>query len=440
MRKQQIQQELSSILYRLNGYIAHKQQKSLSVLSRLNKDIFKSVSKEQIIFTLLRESVLENKDITQCFREHKEYGKSIKISDYVDRQTAGIEVGNADSLVDKAEDYYTALRLHELFSSSSQEIDPNVIDKFIPDFQSKYLEITGVKERESTEITDIMQEYEATQLEYAEKTENGKKLLGHSSGFAKIDTIIDGLRSQHIWVIGGYTSSGKTFFSLNLLNSLIEQKVPTAFFSLEMSKIDVISRLLGLNARVNGIKILKGSLPEEEYKLATQAKNKLLNAPITIHTTTRTLSELKMSIIEQKLRNKVEVVFIDYVQLVNVEGASGDYEAMKRTALDLQNLAKEQNITIVLLSQLSNESVRNKKSNIMGFKGAQDIAASADFAVELWVEDEKKKDELIKLGEPLPIKCHVKKNRHGGTGVIYFKFEGFCGRFTQDYERTAKEK
>lgn len=395
------------------------ERRSIDLLSHLDPSLFVYNKKA---FLTAKKAIEENLDMMQTFID-----AGFKPTDYVDLM-ADSPVSVRVSLADRLHKVKASIDLKSLLQRSLERIQPKDFDDFIVDFQRQYIEITGIREKESVDIAQVIEQYEKQQEIYSEQIRQGAKIIGHSCGIDKLDNVIDGLRPEHLWVIGAFTGVGKTFFALNILNTLIENKVPTAFYSLEMSKNDIVSRLLGLQTSQHGIKIMKGSV--DDFKSVQEAKDRLKTAPLTVHSTTRTLDQLRLSILEQKLKNKVEVVFVDFAQLVVILEANNLFQSMSTFAHAIQDLAKEQKITIVLLSQLSNEAHKSNDSQAMGYKGAQDLEAAADLGIILKLEDPESRDEFINRGVPLPVKCQIKKNRHGAPGTIQMEFDTTCGRFS----------
>jgi hypothetical protein len=285
-------------------------------------------------------------------------------------------------------------------------------------------------EGEDVTISGVTKEYEAEALLFAEKILEGKEIIGHSMGYAKLDELADGLR-DHLWVIGAYTSAGKTFFSLNIVANLLKQGIPVAFYSLEMSKVDVYGRILGILSGVNSRKMIRGSLSTEELEKVKQAKELVTKSGLRIHGAKEQYDDIVMSMGMEKLTGKAEVFVIDYAQLVR-SGDLRDYEALSRLSKGLQTFCRQKKAPVILLSQVSNEHAKSPESGIIGFKGAGEMAASADLAIEMIGTDDKEtKERKIVHGEPLNVKLCIKKNRHGRIRNIEMEFNPTNGQFTE---------
>jgi replicative DNA helicase len=294
--------------------------------------------------------------------------------------------------------------------------------------------VLGVKisdNKESTDISQVMSEFDKTQEEFKNKQFGINKLIGISSGYGKIDGAIDGLRPGHFWSIAAYTSAGKTSFLLNIINNLIDN-YPVSFFSLEMSKIDIISRLLGIQTGIGITKIMRHEFEEQiNVDEFTKSRDRLINSKLKIYSKTNTLDGIIISMTKDMLRNNTKVFCIDYIQLVRTR-SKNEYEQITEAAQRLQTFARETGCTIIVLSQVSNEHARDPNQEVHGTKGGGSLPASVDLAIELFNEDKKEdRDDKVYSGQPLSVKAIIKKNRHGRCGYVKLDFTPWNGQFKE---------
>jgi len=309
--------------------------------------------------------------------------------------------------------------------------DTSDTNKTIEEATSKLLNMGIDTSREDTDIGAIMSEFDNTQEEFKKKQFSEGKLIGIPCGISKIDTAIDGLRPGHFWSIAGYTSSGKTQLLLNVLNSLISNH-PVTFFSLEMSKADIISRLLGIQTGLGMTKIMRHEFDNErDVKLFTDARERLVNSKLKIYSKTNTLDGVILAMTRDILRNKTKVFAIDYIQLVRSKGKS-EYEQITEASQRLQTFARETGCSIIVLSQVSNEHAKDQNQEVHGTKGGGSLPASVDLAIELFNEDKKEeRDQKAASGEALAVKAIIKKNRHGRCGYVKLDFTPWNGQFKE---------
>jgi replicative DNA helicase len=286
------------------------------------------------------------------------------------------------------------------------------IDTVLSEAQSNIIKINNFSQIDDG-VSSIINDLERVQDEYVDKYKKGQKYLGVSCGIEKIDQSIDGLRPGHIWVVGAWTSTGKSQFVLNIVNSVLEQKVPVSIISLEMSRVDTLARLIGIKKKISSMAVLKGKNDLQIQYEIEEAKDFFKNAPLQIHTTYFDLEKIKMLIRTDVYTKKVKFVVVDYVQNIISEKGSRGYDLMTQAATDLQSLARELGVTIYLVSQISNESEKGNSAGA-GFKGTGALEAVADLAIKL--ERDRKKEGP--MDQYVPLKIKIVKNRHGFTGII----------------------
>lgn len=322
--------------------------------------------------------------------------------------------------------------VRQILSNGATSLTEETLDEVVPDMQQALVAAVSETSTENTEIATIIKEFRDYQDVYEQKRVNGGSLLGLSTGFSKLDEVIDGLRPGHLWVLGGYTNLGKTYASLNIMSNLIKKGHRTVFYSLEMSRVDILARVLGILCKDNGNGIAKGLGDKAKVDAALALVEK---SNTSIHSTKSELSQILMSMYEETLKDKPSVFVLDFLQLVTVKGTKSEYEGTTKAILELQKAAQQFGVPIIVLSQVSNESAKQGDQQVMGFKGSGAIAAAADLAIELVSGEENVIELRRKMNEGLPviIKWHIKKNRHGRVGSMEMQFTGKHGIF-EDYE------
>lgn len=322
----------------------------------------------------------------------------------------------------------TTKKVKDILQKSAASITEKNLDTDISKIQQNLSRVIAKTSSEHSGIDAILKEFDEYQALYEEKRKQGLDLLGNSTGFSKLDSVIDGLRDGHLWVLGGYTNLGKTYASLNILTHLLQKGHRTVFYSLEMSRVDILARVLGIMTKQNGNEIAKGLV---DKKIVDTALKVVQKSKFSIHSNKTEIGEILLSMYEESLKDKPSLFVVDFLQLVTVSGAKSEYETTTQAILELQQAAKEFNIPIIVLSQVSNESVKGGNEQLMGFKGSGAIAAAADLAIELVSAEENVatlKEKMFK-GEPVLINWMIKKNRHGRVGTIEMEFTGKHGIF-----------
>lgn len=281
--------------------------------------------------------------------------------------------------------------------------------------------------RETSAIKDLIEDFQKEREEYLKKPAGS--IIGISTGYEKLDNIIDGLRPEHLWVIGGYTNMGKTFATLNIVANLIAQKKRVVIYSLEMSKNDVISRLLGIMTEQNGLAIMKGTQKNPIEK----AVQSLVDSHLSIITNKSEVSDITFSMFEENIKSPVDLFVVDFIQLVTLKNSKSEYETTTESILKMQQTAKKLKKPIMVVSQISNDGAKNQSDVVMSFKGSGAIAAAADLAIEIVHDEEDARvfKEKIQAGEKVSMKWRVMKNRHGRVGYQEMEFMGQTGIFTE---------
>ncbi|MBQ9361905.1 MAG: replicative DNA helicase, partial [Bacteroidaceae bacterium] len=217
--------------------------------------------------------------------------------------------------------------------------------------------------KDFTQIDPVIKEaYEL--LKKAAAREDG--LSGLSSGFDKLDKITSGWQNSDLIIIAARPAMGKTAFVLSMAkNMAVDQKIPVAMFSLEMSNVQLVNRLIVNVCEITGEKIKSGQLAPYEWEQLDTKITELLHAPFYIDDTP-SLSVFELRTKARRLVRDygVKVIIIDYLQLMNASGMyyNSRQEEVSTISRSLKGLAKELNIPIIALSQL-NRSVEQRVGN-----------------------------------------------------------------------------
>lgn len=361
-----------------------------------------SLTKEKIELSLLAEISSSYAISTNVKHYAEEIAKYKTLRDV-------IEIGHKIVDVGFKEDY-------ENIPVVLSELQKNLVDKKV----------------KQSNIIETFNDFDKRTEEYQEKKRNGIDLIGLSCGYSKIDKVIDGLRKGHFWVIGGYSNLGKTTLSLNIVADLIKQGKRVVYYSLEMTDVDTVSRLLGVMCKENGISIIKGySKNQEEVNIQRQ---KIINSNFLVKTGVSELSEILMSMYEENIKNPVDLFIVDYIQNMKVKGARSEYETITTSSVELQLNAQRLGIPTIALSQISNEGAKGSEMQLVAsFKGSGAINASADLAMEIKIGEKNNEEriEKIRRGEKVNMKLVISKNRHGSVGYLDLLFDGGTGIFEQ---------
>ena len=190
-------------------------------------------------------------------------------------------------------------------------------------------------------------------------------LIGLSTGFERLDEVLGGLVEGTLVTIGGRTGMGKTAFAFNLLRNLaIEKNIPSLYISLESTEQLCTNILIACTLNIKYRGLLSGQLVAEEWEKMDKGLPRIANAPVYLDTkSTYTIDDICKTVEEAVQEHQVKVVFIDYLQLIFAKTGFTEnrYLELNYITRKLKALAKEFNITIVLLSQLNRNAEGEKR-------------------------------------------------------------------------------
>jgi len=356
-------------------------------------------SKHQKNFESLRKAYMQCGDIDLTVVE--------TILEYTDFQEY-VSALFADQQIETLRDYSKKRQIMKLIDSMNLHLSKKDANWILTESSKALSKIKSSSESYTPEVKIIG----GKAIEQWE-TQKGKELLGLKSGM-KFDEIIYGYRPSHYWVIGAYTSYGKTTLACYLLAKLIKEYPlkPFAFFSVEMSQIEIFEKV-ATQYIGKGMWEIRNNYGEYKTQL-----DSIRNSELHIFDNKRTVEEIRLELQILKIKDKLpEVVFVDFIQNMWANYGS-EYERITSITMDLQGLAKEFNICVVALSQINNEGAKTS-SEVIPFKGSGAIAHSADMAVQIL---RKKEDELKQDLETIDLEIRVIKNRHGKTKRFYLDF------------------
>ena len=265
-------------------------------------------------------------------------------------------------------------------------------------------------------------------------------VTGVPTGFDDLDDLTGGLQHSDLIIIAGRPSMGKSSFALSMaMHAAMEERIPTAIFSLEMSMSHVVQRMLCAEARVEAYRLRTGRLGDADWPKLTTAAGRLSEAPLYIDDTpTMTVLELRAKARRVKAEHGVGLMVIDYLQLLK---GGGRYESrqqeMTEICRSLKSLSKELEIPIVALSQLSRavEAREDKRPQLADLRESGAIEQDADLVAFIYRPGYYKALKSPAEKENYEAEIIVAKQRNGPTGSIPLTFRREYMRF-EDAELT----
>ena len=252
---------------------------------------------------------------------------------------------------------------------------------------------------------------------------NKVELRGVPTGFADLDFLLGGLQKSDLVILAARPSMGKTSLALNIaLNAAIKYKIPVGIFSLEMSKDQLVDRLLSSTAGVDAWKIRTGNLYEEDFAKIGEAMSVLSEAPIFIDDSANTsIMEMRAKARRLKAEHGLGLIVLDYLQLMGGGGYTDNrVQEISEISRSLKGLAREMNVPILALSQLSRavEARPDKRPLLSDLRESGSIEQDADVVMFIYREDYYNRDaENKNIADIL-----IRKHRNGPTGSVSFYF------------------
>ncbi len=265
----------------------------------------------------------------------------------------------------------------------------------------------------------------------------GKTVTGVASGFNDLDEMTSGFQPADLVIVAARPSMGKTAFTLNVAQyAAIEHNVPVAFFSLEMSKESLVQRMLTSEARIDAQRLRKGMLRDDDFPRLARAAGILSSAPVWIDDTPGiTLLEMRSKARRLKADAGVGMVIVDYLQLMQGPARSESrQQEVSQISRGLKALAKELNVPVIALSQLSRAPEQrtgdNKRPQLSDLRESGAIEQDADLIMFLY-RQEFYDGPADKDGNSLEGKAEVivGKQRNGPTGIVNLFFHKQYTRF-----------
>ena len=279
-----------------------------------------------------------------------------------------------------------------------------------------------------------------------ERAKNKGQLTGVPTGFYDLDTYTNGLQKSDLIILAARPAMGKTAFALNIAqNVALRAKVPVAIFSLEMSKDQLAQRLMCSEAEVDTQKLKTGNMQTKDWeKLATASAN-LSDSKIYIDDTAGcTITDLRAKCRRLAMAEKdLGLIIIDYLQLIDT-GKEDRTQAISGISRGLKILAKELNVPIIALSQLSRavESRNEKRPMLSDLRESGSIEQDADIVMFIYRDEYYKnanddEDEAEKAANKGEAEIIIAKHRNGPVGTVKLLFQGSITKFKNPIKTDA---
>lgn len=400
------------------------------------------VALHKIIFATMQEMInfgaaIDFVTLLEKLKQNKAFDEATGKTYLMDLVNNCPSISNAEAYARVIADKYNIRRLitaaREIIDDASAgEEEPSVL---IDSAEQKIFEIRRGNEKSGLENIKsvVLQTFDRLDSLNKETDDSMKPI---PSGIGDLDRVITGLNRSDLILLAARPGMGKTSFALNIARyAACTAKKTVAFFSLEMSKEQLASRLLSTEALISGTKLRTGKLSEEEWSRLIPASDVLSNSELYLDDTPGiTITEMKSRL--RRLHN-LDLVVIDYLQLM-ASGRRIDNRVQEISEItrNLKILAKEMNVPVITLSQLSRASEKrdDHRPQLSDLRDSGSIEQDADIVLFLYREgyyaDKSADGAAAQNSDMNSGECIVAKNRHGEARSVKLHWQGEFMRFT----------
>ncbi len=348
-------------------------------------------------------------------------GGQSKLVDLVDRTVSAVNIDRyAQLVVDKylrRKLIGVGQQISQLGHETAKDLE-NVLD----DAEQKVFSITQVRPNQGLVSTaDIL----TKTFSEIEQRSIGMAVPGLACGFYDLDAMTQGFQRSDLVIVAGRPSMGKTAFSLGLASNIaIQHKLPVAIFSLEMSKEQIIQRLLSKESRIESNRLRSGRISHKEWEPLGHAISRLSEIQVFVDDTPNiSLNEMRSRSrrLQAEQGGVLGLILIDYLQLMEGSGSENRVQELARITRSLKALARELNVPIIALSQLSRsvEARADKRPMMSDLRESGSIEQDADLIMMLYRDDYYNPDSPDRgIAE-----VNIVKHRNGPTGCVKLLFE-----------------
>ncbi len=251
-----------------------------------------------------------------------------------------------------------------------------------------------------------------------ELQKRGSGLRGLPTGFRQLDSMLAGMQGSNLLILAARPGLGKTAFCLNIARHVaVEEKLPTCIFSLEMSKEELVDRLLVRQGLIDAWKLKTGQLSDDDFTSLSEAMGVLAEAPLYIDDTPGlSVTELRTKARRLQSDKGIKFIIVDYLQLMRGQSRDNRVQEVSEISQGLKNLARELKIPILAAAQLNRQmETRGGKPRLSDLRESGSIEQDSDVVMFLSRED----DEIKEV-----VTCSIEKHRNGPTGQFDLYFNG----------------
>ena len=298
-------------------------------------------------------------------------------------------------------------------------------DEFLDEVERK---IFAISQESTTSHFSHIKEDLKDAYERIEKLHQGeRKLRGVSTGFEELDNLLSGFQKSDLIVLGARPSFGKTALALDIVRNIAtKENLPVGFFSLEMSREQIVDRLIAAEAQVALWKLRTGRLTDDiEFEMIQEALDRLSKAPLFIDDTpSPNILEMRSMARRLQIEHGLSLLVIDYLQLIQPRTVSQNMvQQVTEISRGLKSLARELNTPILAVSQLSRavEQREMKIPRLSDLRESGSIEQEADLVLFIYRKDRDRLD--VPFEEQNMAEILISKHRNGPLGAVKLRFD-----------------
>lgn len=336
-------------------------------------------------------------------------------------------------------EYAIRRKLIEVFAKIENDVYEDSIDVFelLAETDKQLFEVTNSNSKKNYESMKTLMQKAFSSLEERRNKTDG--LTGIPSGFTALDRVTSGWQKSDLIIMAARPGMGKTSMVVSALrNAAVDFNVPVVIFSLEMSAVQLVNRLISSEASIESDKIKKGQLSPEEWSRLVEKTGDLNTAPIFIDDTPAlSILELRAKCKRLKQQQDIQMVIVDYLQLMTGSGSNNGGNREQEIASisrGLKNLAKELEVPVIALSQLSRAVETrggDKRPQLSDLRESGSIEQDADMVAFLYrpeyygIMEDEYGVSTINRAEVI-----IAKHRNGTLDIVPLQFTGAYTRFS----------
>ena len=363
------------------------------------------------IIKAINELRAEKKEISMLSIKSKIKANGSQVLEYISSLGDFVRTSSAENVYGELISLSKKRKIFDLLQGKVSEIaDAENIDVLAENIIKQINSIEQLNEKEQTFSEQVLNTVSALEDNY-----NNKNDYSLYTGLMDLDNKICGLHNQELTIIGARPGVGKTTFALQIATKIAEKGKNVTIISLEMSDIQIIQKILATKTKVNSYKMRMGTIEDDDWEKIARASTEISKLQINLITKATTIQAIETIARKLKNRNKLDLLIIDYIQLIKNKGKFKNREQeVADITRTLKLLSLDLKIPIIGICQLNRNATRQEPS-LADLRESGAIEQDADNVIFLYQEKEQE-DSIV------DITVKIAKQRAGEVGKVYMKF------------------